>query len=118
MQHTEYLERMMLIAEEAVFDSLYDVFVEHPTIQTISWTQYTPYFNDGEPCEFSVHDCAGSILINGEEYPWDDKEQKALYEKVSSIVGTIPEQILQFLGEGRLTVKHDETVTVEEISHE
>jgi len=118
VQHTKYLEAMMAIAEEAVFDSLYDVFIEHPTIQTISWTQYTPYFNDGEPCEFSVHDGACSILVNGEQYDWDNKEQKALYEKISSIVGTIPEKILQFLGEGRLIVKHDETVTVEEISHE
>jgi hypothetical protein len=23
-------------------------------VQAVRWTQYTPYFNDGEPCEFSV----------------------------------------------------------------
>lgn len=26
-----------------------------PGILEFGWTQYTPYFNDGEPCEFSVH---------------------------------------------------------------
>lgn len=25
-------------------------------IKAIAWTQYTPYFNDGEPCEFGVGD--------------------------------------------------------------
>lgn len=26
-----------------------------PLITEVGWYQYTPYFNDGEPCEFSVH---------------------------------------------------------------
>lgn len=25
-------------------------------IEAVRWEQYTPYFNDGEPCEFSVHE--------------------------------------------------------------
>lgn len=25
-------------------------------VKAITWHQYTPYFNDGEPCEFSVYD--------------------------------------------------------------
>jgi hypothetical protein len=25
-------------------------------VECVFWTQYTPYFNDGEACEFSVHD--------------------------------------------------------------
>jgi len=27
-----------------------------PQINKIEWTQYTPYFNDGEPCEFMIND--------------------------------------------------------------
>ncbi len=26
-----------------------------PYIESISWTQYTPYFNDGDPCYFNVY---------------------------------------------------------------
>lgn len=29
--------------------------LDDPTIVEFGWRQYTPYFNDGEPCEFSVH---------------------------------------------------------------
>jgi len=36
-----------------------------PGITAIRWRQYTPYFNDGEPCEFSVNE------INYRELPLD-----------------------------------------------
>jgi hypothetical protein len=29
-------------------------FREYPEVTAIGWTQYTPHFNDGEPCEFSL----------------------------------------------------------------
>jgi hypothetical protein len=34
-------------------------------VENVYWTQYTPYFNDGEACEFSVHDTF--ILLKGDE---------------------------------------------------
>ncbi len=37
----------------AVFGQMFAV---EPRIRRIQWRQYTPYFNDGEACEFSVHD--------------------------------------------------------------
>ncbi len=29
-------------------------FQSYPEVKTIHWTQYTPYFNDGDECTFSV----------------------------------------------------------------
>ncbi|WP_033307382.1 hypothetical protein RFN58_07095 [Streptomyces iakyrus] len=29
--------------------------LDDPAIVEFGWRQYTPYFNDGDPCEFSVH---------------------------------------------------------------
>lgn len=34
---------------------LFQALLDDPTIVEFGWRQYTPYFNDGEPCEFSVH---------------------------------------------------------------
>lgn len=31
-------------------------FESHPEVERIVWTQYTPYFNDGEACYFSVNE--------------------------------------------------------------
>lgn len=41
-------------AEEAILRSIGSLFKAVPTLQAISWTQTTPYFNDGDVCEFSV----------------------------------------------------------------
>ena len=32
------------------------IFDANPELQGLRWKQYTPYFNDGEPCVFGVHD--------------------------------------------------------------
>lgn len=36
-----------------VFKGFFD---ENPNVGGVQWTQYTPYFNDGEECVFSVND--------------------------------------------------------------
>lgn len=33
-----------------------EFFDKNPGITGVVWTQYTPYFNDGDTCEFSVHE--------------------------------------------------------------
>lgn len=38
---------------EFVRECLAEFFEKHPHVKAIRWAQYTPYFNDGEPCEFS-----------------------------------------------------------------
>ena len=38
----------------------------------IYWTQYTPYFNDGEECTFSVGELCASIATNQEELEDED----------------------------------------------
>ena len=37
----------------AAFKAFFDA---HPEVEAIRWTQYTPYFNDGDACVFSVND--------------------------------------------------------------
>lgn len=36
-------------------DTMKEFFDKNPGITALKWTQYTPYFNDGEPCEFRVN---------------------------------------------------------------
>lgn len=44
-----------------------DVFAQHPKLESFSWPQYSPFFNDGEPCEFSVHELDG-MKFDGVEW--------------------------------------------------
>jgi hypothetical protein len=40
-----------------------ELFEENPELVSFSWTQYTPYFNDGDVCEFSCHGDYPSVSI-------------------------------------------------------
>ncbi|MCX4801729.1 hypothetical protein OG594_08705 [Streptomyces sp. NBC_01214] len=37
------------------FQPTLQAMLDDPTIVEFGWRQYTPYFNDGEPCEFSAY---------------------------------------------------------------
>lgn len=41
-------------------------------IEAVRWEQYTPYFNDGDVCEFRIHEL--SVKPAGESVPRDDYE--------------------------------------------
>jgi len=56
---------MLKEAGEAAKDFFSAIFEQFPDVVSFGWTQYTPYFNDGETCEFSVNSYAESIYING-----------------------------------------------------
>jgi len=45
------------------------VFARHPKLESFRWTQYTPHFNDGDTCEFSVNNeyLCGTVY-DGEEF--------------------------------------------------
>ncbi len=49
---------------DEIRQALDDLF-SHEEIEAIRWEQYTPYFNDGEPCEFGVHEA--SIKLVGDD---------------------------------------------------
>lgn len=53
-----------------------EFFELYPFVSKIQWCQYTPYFNDGDECIFSVHD--PEILFDfevlGQECPYEDEE--------------------------------------------
>jgi hypothetical protein len=43
---------------QAVFKELIkSFFTDNPIITAVTWDQYKMYWNDGEPCEFTVYDC-------------------------------------------------------------
>lgn len=39
-----------------------EFFAANKNIVALRWTQYTPYFNDGDPCKFGVNDCEVKYL--------------------------------------------------------
>lgn len=49
--------QMTSLAKEALAEGTKAVFEEYGDIlHSFSWTQFAPSFNDGDPCEFSMHE--------------------------------------------------------------
>jgi hypothetical protein len=43
------------IAREGLTNLLRELFDKYPFVKSVSFDAYTPYFNDGEECTYSVH---------------------------------------------------------------
>ena len=62
-------------AQEKLKQVFSEFWEENPAINVIVWTQYAPYFNDGDACEFGVNDL---LYSNASEQ--DDIDQINEYE--------------------------------------
>jgi len=67
----------------ATFQSL---FKKHPKLCSISWTQYTPYWQDGEVCEFGYY-----------SFLWDENDNIVFLEDASSEEKTLAMNDLKVL---------------------
>lgn len=91
-----------------------EVLAKHPTVQSFAWTQYTDYFNDGDPCNFHVHAEDELIEINGRD--WRSKqelteEEAAVQRAVADILAEWDEYDMEeFFGDHKKIV-----VTADEI---
>jgi len=134
--------KLAQFGQDAILPRAQAVLANFPEAEAVTWDQYTPYFNDGDACTFSVGDFwaikAGGLKEIEEEglYPEElsididgshglsYQECKPLYEahaKKFAPLAEIPESILEkvFGDHVRVTLKRDETkFTVEEYEHD
>ena len=117
-------------------------------IETVRWTQYTPYFNDGDTCRFEVnydypdinggdlydHDCYNRTFSHHEEdlsAPYGKRavykplegfvqEEFDVYVEIKEFLGSIPENLMliTFGDHVEITVNIDGTVEIEEYDHD
>lgn len=135
-------QKKAMVAElQTEFPKLFtELFQKSKLINSFTWRQYTPYFNDGDSCEFGVY--ADSCDINGEDYDelewysWkvkydeyreelkEDKnvniEESLIVDEFVEVVNTIPEEFLKdlFGDHVKVTVNRDGTVEVEDYDHD
>jgi hypothetical protein len=84
-QHRQYIERIAYFEKQLVDSLLVSLetvsaqfFKDFPEILSVYWTQYTPYFMDGDACEFGVNDVF--FTIDGEVLVEDEGERSYLYD--------------------------------------
>jgi hypothetical protein len=53
---THYTSRQLEQHDPAELIERLDAITRYPAVSYVTWYQYTPYFNDGDACEFGMHD--------------------------------------------------------------
>jgi hypothetical protein len=83
-----------------VIGSIRILITENDMISSISWTQYTPYFNDGNTCEFQVNGVEIGLTELGVEFmnnntvknyaeQWATDETYSLYYVKQELEGAV-----------------------------
>lgn len=134
-------EEMVEEGKKVLKDSFKDFFADNPKIEVFTWTQYTPHFNDGDPCYFRVGDI-WPLTKQGktdweeegggyaEEYSVgtyaDDKyneelteEERKTTQEFSRTINSLPNEIFEDLfGDGVCVTATREGFEVEEHDHD
>lgn len=68
-------------AKKALDKAFADIFTKYPEVVGFKWHQYTPTFNDGDPCVFSV--CEPDYILYTKEFadkiPAEALDSKAVF---------------------------------------
>lgn len=127
---------MVAEAKDLFNNVVKDLFEEFPAMNNFSWTQYTPYFNDGDSCSFGVNSEADINGISSGEIhqawlyrdwqkkvtnsPASNPELIPAKEAVQELLEAAPSEMLEFIfgDHMRVTIYRDGTLEAEEYSHE
>jgi hypothetical protein len=76
------LQKEFQTTAQALFkETTKEFFEQNPLVKAIVWTQYTPYFNDGDTCEFSVGCATFTSAPDPENIRWGayDGEEEGIW---------------------------------------
>jgi hypothetical protein len=86
--------------------------LEEYDAESISWNQYTPYFNDGDRCEFETDICCADIVTN-------NNRSKVIQAELDDLISPIDDISLledMFGSEVEVTVLKTGEVIIEDYS--
>jgi len=95
------------------------LFEKHAALESFSWRQYTPYWIDGDACNFSAETNYPSI--NGRDYyDLDDPALKDIRDEVAKMLKTFNDDYLMFrlFGDHKTVKVNREGIFVETYEHD
>lgn len=122
-----YEDQVKSVGQETIKEVLGELFKRFPVIEAVRWKQYTPYFNDGDPCVFGCNAgyCdvrfAGDVDFSREGYysgPEQSDKEEAI-EAFQSALGDIPEDVYETVfGDHSQVIATRDSIEVEEYEHD
>lgn len=132
----EALKAQILEEGKATFNEISKgLFDKYPNLESFSWRQYTPYFNDGDECVFSARTDYIDVMWGGKEieelsdYTFDssyttpelkaDLELRAFNKELQALFGDLTDKILKdMFGDHCKVIATKSGVTVEDYEHD
>jgi hypothetical protein len=87
----ELTKKFQATAQELFKKTTRNFFDSVPEIKAFYWSQYTPYFNDGDECVFSVHDVYFTNTTDVDNITWDEYEGEEENVFIYAGWGKVPE---------------------------
>lgn len=124
-QYNAAMEAVRKDGKEAMYAEVKELFRLNPTLTSVRWYQYTPYFNDGEPCTFRVSAWGG--LLNASEddyhgepgYTTSDGQEIVAADNFLDQVNNLPEALLEGVFGDHVTVTcTPDGIATEEYDHD
>lgn len=135
-QYREEGKKLFSVLVKEFFDKFGD------EVKAFAWTQYTPYFNDGEPCTFGINDIwhitnkAYERIKTDEErdlleesiYEWDEcsgdddnklsENANAIFNEITTFIYQNDEIIQELFGDGVQVTCTKEGIETQDHEHD
>lgn len=103
--------------------SVNEMFEKYPTLNNISWPQYTPYFNDGDECIFSVHSYGANVNGAGSELNDDQEVEPDLvpaHKELENLLDAVPGDLMKdiFGDHNEVTIHRTGKIEKERYDHD
>lgn len=113
------------LAKACLYKELVTLFAEYPEVVAVRWRQYTPSFNDGDPCTFTCHAAYCELSFRDKGDPEEETDftdygetpsEKQAVEAFQGFLEEIDEEdMLTIFGDGvEVTIDRDGETTKEE----
>ena len=100
-----------------------EFFEKRPDVYGVKWMQYTPHFNDGEPCVFRLNSvyafATKEAFENTEDSPYDTEGAEECYkEEPQTSLEQIEDSLKVIFGDHAIVAVTRTTIEAEEYEHE
>jgi hypothetical protein len=93
-----------------------DFFAAVPQIKSVTWTQYSPHFNDGDACTFNVNEVFFATDENKDFGVYRDEEDEEDYDEDEDEGGEVAERDENFFSGTFYSLKTQKFLTKEQIA--
>jgi hypothetical protein len=133
----DYEAAVKAVGKQGIQDLLTPLFEKFPQVRAVQWRQYTPYFNDGDPCTFrcGASDCNIAFFDEEEEEEddygdesdfqssygsknYENPERQAIFDAFGEALSIDDDIMLAVFGDHKKVTASREGFDVDDYDHE